>query len=111
MLSRATKVFTFLLGLPRNVNVLSAFQHFHKSSSEFFIFPSVNKRIADGVQASRHVVNDKLVRPTFWMATLGQLPEKAKACHHQQRYDTEKAYCYHHGESAVRFHFMLDSMR
>ena len=47
------------------------------------------------------------------MATLGQLPEKAiaKACHNQQRYDTEKAYCYHHGESAVGFYFMLDSLR
>ena len=47
------------------------------------------------------------------MATLGQLPEKAiaKACHNQQRYDTEKAYCYHHGDSAGGFHFMLDSLR
>ena len=68
MLSRATKVFTFRPGLPRNVNVPSAFQHFHKSSSEIFIFPSVNKRITEGVQASCHVVNDKLVRPTFWMS-------------------------------------------
>ena len=45
------------------------------------------------------------------MATLWQLPKKAKACHNQQRYDTEKAYCYHHGESAGGFHFMLDSLR
>ena len=69
--------------------------------------------ISDSVQASCHVVNDKLIRPTSWVATLGQLPEKAiaKPCHNQQRYDTEKAYCYHHGESAVGFYFMLDSLR
>jgi len=81
MLSIATKVFTFLLELRRNVNVLSAIQHFHKSSSEFFIFSSVNKRIADSVQASCHVVNDKLIRPTSWVATLGQLPEKRSRRH------------------------------
>ena len=74
------------------------------------ISPKVDKWTASGVQKKRNVVNDILnilsvARVTF--RTIRQLAEKTKACHDQQRDDTEKTHCYNNGESASASHFML----
>lgn len=84
-------------GLFRTLRQLS------KSSSKFLVSPSVDNRIADGVQASCQVEYNELSILSLWRHA-----KKTEACHDQQRNDTEKADGYNNGECAGAFHFALD---